>query len=77
MISWTNKAQQIKWHDSCKCFCRLDPIICNNKQKWNKNKCRFECLKNKKCNDSRFNWNPDSFKCEYKKKGTLLVEECE
>ena len=77
LVSWTNKAKQIKWHDSCKCFCRLDPLICNNKQKWNKNKCRCECLKNKKCNDSRFNWNPNSCKCEYKKKGTLLVEECE
>ena len=29
-------------------ICRLDPIVCNNKQKWNKNKCRCECLINKK-----------------------------
>ena len=23
--------------------CRLDAIACNNKQRWNKNKCRCEC----------------------------------
>ena len=77
LISWTNKTRQIKWHDSCKGVCRLDPIICNNKQKWNKNKCRCKCLTNKNCNDSRFDWNTNSCKCEYKKKEALLVEECE
>ena len=43
LISWKNKAKQIKWLESYKCACRLNPIICNNKQKWNKNKCRCEC----------------------------------
>ena len=77
LISCKNKTKQTKWHDSCKCVCRLDPIICNNKQKWNRNKCRCECLTNKKCDDSRFDRNPYSCKCEYKKKAALLVEECE
>ena len=27
-----NKTKQIKWLESCKCECRLDPIICNKKQ---------------------------------------------
>ena len=27
----------------CKCKCRLDAIICDNKQWWNKNKCTCEC----------------------------------
>ena len=27
----------------CKCECRLDAIVCNDKQLWNKNKCRCEC----------------------------------
>ena len=22
---------QIKWHETCKCICRLNDIICNNK----------------------------------------------
>ena len=77
LMSWKNKTKQIKWHESCKCACRLDPIICNNKQKWNKGKCRCECLVDKKC-DNKFVWNPSNFKCEYKKKAAhLLTEECE
>ena len=52
--------------------CRLDPIICNNKQKWNKDKCRFECLVDKEC-DNEFVWNPINCKCEYKKKAAHLL----
>ena len=33
LMSWKNKTKQINWHESCKCVCTLDPIICNNKQK--------------------------------------------
>ena len=36
----------IKSHESCKCVCRLGPIICNKKQKCNEGKCRCECLIN-------------------------------
>ena len=77
LISWKNKTKQIKWHESCKCVCRLDPIICNNKLKWNKNNCRCECSLNKKC-DNNFVWNPSNCKYEYKEKAAhLLTEECE
>ena len=78
-MSWKNKTKQIKWRESYKCVCRLDPIICNNKENWNKDKCRCECKKivHKKCNKT-FAWNPSNCKCEYKKKAThLLPEECE
>ena len=34
----TNETRHIKWHENCKCICRLDKIICDNKQKWNKDK---------------------------------------
>ena len=44
-MSRKSKTKQIKWYESCKSECRLDPIICNNKQKWNKDKCRCECKK--------------------------------
>ena len=27
----TNETRHIKWHESCKCICRLDKIICNSK----------------------------------------------
>ena len=39
LMSWSNQTEQIKWHGSCKCECRLNSIVCNNKQKWNKDKC--------------------------------------
>ena len=29
----TNETRFIKWHEKCKCECRLDAIICNNKHK--------------------------------------------
>ena len=43
LMSRTNETRFIEWHETCKCKCRLDAIICNNKQCWNKNKCRCEC----------------------------------
>ena len=42
-MSRTNETRFIKWHENCKCKCRLDAIVCNNKQGWNKNKRRCEC----------------------------------
>ena len=39
----TNETRFIKWHETCKCICRLDKIICNSKQRWNEDKCRCEC----------------------------------
>ena len=39
----TNKTRSIKLHETCKCICRLDKIICNSKQRSNEDKCRCEC----------------------------------
>ena len=39
LISLNNEIIHIEWHETCKCICRLDGIICNNKQRWNKDKC--------------------------------------
>ena len=39
----TNETRHTEWHETCKCICRLNGIICNNKQRWNKDKCRCEC----------------------------------
>ena len=66
LMTLTNKTKQVIFHESCKCICRLYPMVCNNKQRWNKNKCRFECLINKKCDDD-FAWNISNCECEYKK----------
>ena len=43
LMSRTNETRHIKWHETCKCICRLDAIVCNNKQRWNNDKCRYEC----------------------------------
>ena len=40
LMSRTNKTRHVKWHETCKCKCRLDTSVCNNKQRWNKDKCR-------------------------------------
>ena len=34
LISKINKTRHIKWNETCKCICRLDASICNNKQRW-------------------------------------------
>ena len=41
--SITNETRHIKWHETCKCLCRLDAIVCNNKKRWNEDKCRCKC----------------------------------
>ena len=39
-VSRTNETRHIKWHETCKCECRLDASVFNNKQRWNDGKCR-------------------------------------
>ena len=47
-------------------ICRLDRIICNSKQRWNKDKCRCECkeLIDKGVCDKGFIWNPSNCECK-------------
>ena len=42
-MSRTNKTKDMECHETCKCKCRLYSSVCNNKQRWNEDKCRFEC----------------------------------
>ena len=59
-MSRTNETRDIKWHEMCKCKCRLDASVCNNKQRWNDDKCRCECkeLIDKGVSDKRYALNP-------------------
>ena len=68
-MSRTNEIRSIKSHETCKCICRLNKIICNNKQKWNKHWCRCECKKliDKGLSDKGYISNPSNCKCEYDK----------
>ena len=62
----TNEARQIEWHKTCKCNCRLDGSVCNNKHCWNDDKCRCESkiLIDKGIYDKGFIWNPSNWECE-------------
>ena len=66
LMSRTNEARHIEWHETCKCKCRLDASACNNKQSWNNDKCKCECrtLIDKGMCDKWFIWNPSNFECE-------------
>ena len=65
-MSRTNETRHIKWHETCKCKCRLDASVCNNKQLWNEDKCRFECkeLIDKGVCNKGFIWNPSNCQCD-------------
>ena len=62
-----NETRDIEWHETCKCKCRLYASICNNKQRWNNDKCRCECkeLIDKGVWDKGFIWNPSNCQCEW------------
>ena len=64
LMSRTNKTRHVKWYETCKCKCRLDASVRNNKQRWSEDKCRCECkqLIDKGACDKGFIWNPSN--CE-------------
>ena len=64
--SKTNETRHTEWHETCKCKCRLNSSACNDKQRWNEDKCRCECkeLIGKSVCDKGFIWNPSKCECE-------------
>ena len=66
LMSRPNETRHIKWHETCRCKCRLDAIVCNNKQPWNNDKCRCEYkeLIDKGVCDKGYAWNPSNCECE-------------
>ena len=66
LLSRTNETRYIKWHETCKCKCRLEASVCNNKQRWNDDKYRCECkeLIDKGVSDKWFTWNPSNCESE-------------
>ena len=72
-MSRTNETRHIKWHETCKCKCRLDASVCNNKQRfcnnkqrWNDDKCRCQCkeLIDKDVCYKGYAWSRSNCKCE-------------
>ena len=66
LMSRTNETRHIERHKTCKCKCRLNASVCNNKQRWNEGKCRGESKKliDKRMCDKGFIWNPKKCECE-------------
>ena len=38
-----NETRNVLWHESCKCVCKLNSSVCDNKQIWNDDTCRCNC----------------------------------
>ena len=74
LITKKTVLKNISFHQICKCGCLLDEKVCNNKQKLNKEKCRYECLEIKDC-DVGFSWNVSNCRCEMEKAAALIEEE--
>ena len=64
LISRVNETRYTKLHETCKCKCRLDASVCNNKKRWNEDKCRCEC---KDTCHKGFIRNPSNCHCEFYK----------
>ena len=65
-MSRTNETRRTKCHETCKCIWRLDATVCNNKQRWNNDKCCCECkeLIDEGVSDKGYAWNPSNCECE-------------
>ena len=65
-ISRTNETRHIKRHKTFKCKCIRNASVCNNKQRWNDDKCWCECkeLTDKDVCDKGYIWNPSNCECE-------------
>ena len=38
-----SRTRHIEWQETCKCECKFEANICNNKGRWDKDICRCEC----------------------------------
>ena len=62
-----NETRNVLWHESCKCVCKLNSSVCNNKKIWNGDTCRCDCNEDfagtinctKGCT-----WNPSTCECQ-------------
>ena len=65
LMSRSSEKSDIEWHKACRCKCRVDASVCNNKKRWNDDKYRCQCkeLINKGICDKEFIWNPSNCEC--------------
>ena len=62
-----SETRNVLWHESCKCVCKLNLSVCNNKQIWNSDTSRCDC------NEDftgiinfaiGYTWNPSTCECQ-------------
>ena len=62
-----NETRNVLWHESCKCVCKLNSSVCNNKQIWNGDTCRCNCNEDFagiiNCTKG-YTWNPSTCECQ-------------
>ena len=62
-----NETRNVLWNESCKCLCKLNSSVCNNKQIWNSDTCRCDCNEDFagiiSC-DKEYTWNPSTNECQ-------------
>ena len=62
-----NETRSVLWHGSCKCVCKLNSSVCNNKQIWNSDTCKCDCNEDFasiiNCTKG-YKWNPSTCECQ-------------
>ena len=62
-----NETRSVLWHETCKCVCKLNSSVCNNKQIWNSDTCRCDCNEDFasiiNCTKG-YMWNPSTCECQ-------------
>ena len=72
-----NEAKTLAKRISCKCEYKIDDRKCNSNQKWNNNKCRWECKNPRKHHvcENNYIWNPSICTCKNGKYlGTIISD---
>ena len=62
-----NETRSVLWHENCKCVCKLNSSVCNNKQIWNSDTCKCDCNEEFasiiNC-PKGYTWNPSTCECQ-------------
>ena len=66
-LTMLNETRNVLWHESCKCICKLNSSVCNNKQIRNGDTCRCDCNEDFvdiiNCTKG-YMWNPSTNECQ-------------
>ena len=62
-----NETRNVLCYESCKCVCKFNSSVCNNKQIWNDDTCRCDCNEDFTdiiSFDKGYTWNPSTCECQ-------------